>query len=90
MDFVSNKLDIDMSEDSQEAQFQAYTTRESILQVNNLQPMEYASAVGKCVEVNTDDNLEDMREDITFLRFKSNIKDYLIDKQILKEMMQPM
>ena len=52
--------------------------------------MEYASAVGKCVEVNTDDNLEDMREDITFLRFKSNIKDYLIDKQILKEMMQPM
>ena len=31
MDFVSNKLDIDMSEDYQEAQFQAHTTRESIL-----------------------------------------------------------
>ena len=31
MDFVSNKLDIDMSEYSQEAQFEVYTTRESIL-----------------------------------------------------------
>ena len=72
----------------QEAQFQSNTIENSLLYMDNLQPMEFFSSGVKYVQVNPDDALEVRKVSISFFRPQSNLNLYLPDKLTTKATMQ--
>ena len=79
---ISNKLVIYMIALFQEAQLKSNTIEEVILYINNLQPTALVSAGGKDVQVNPYYDLDDSKEDFSFLNLQINSAFYFLDQTI--------
>ena len=77
---VSNELPIDTSTAYQEAQAASKSIVDSVLNINNLEPLAFLNSTGAIVSITDFGDFDKWSPDVSFVRFHCNMDGSSVDK----------